>query len=77
MWGVSCVGDEVPIACIGEGDSIVMSQVEVLEIVENIIEIFLARGAHGIKETDGLCREVDSNEDPVAAVHIDGEEETT
>jgi hypothetical protein len=74
LWGVSCVGNEAPIACIREGSSVVTSRVEVLEKVEDVVETFLVRGAHGIVETNGLGQEVDSNEDPVAAVHVDGEE---
>jgi hypothetical protein len=47
---------------------------EVLETVEDVIKIFLARGAHGVVEANGLGREVDSNENPMNVVHVDGEE---
>ena len=51
------------------------SPVEVLKIVEDVAEIGLASGPHGIVETDGLGWEMDSGEDPVDAVHIDWEEQ--
>ena len=75
LRGAGCVGDEAPSICIGEGGFVVSSWVEILKILENVVEVGLARGAHGIAEADGLGWEVDCDEDPVHAVHIDWEEQ--
>jgi hypothetical protein len=70
LWGVGGVGDETPIVLIRERGSMA-SPMEVLKIVEDVAEIGLASGPHGIVETDGLGWEMDSGEDPVDAAHID------
>ena len=45
LWGVSCVGDEVPSGHIRKGGSIVTSRVEILETVKDVIEINLMLGS--------------------------------
>ena len=70
LWGVRGVGDETPIVLIRERGSMA-GPMEVLKIVEDVAQIGLASGPHGIVETDGLGWEMDSGEDPVDATHID------
>ena len=52
-----------------------LSWVEILKTLENVVEVGLARGAHGIVEADGLGWEVDCDENPMHVVDIDWEEQ--
>ena len=75
LRGAGSAGDEVPPVLIREGGSIVPSPVEILKIVEDVVEVNLARGVHGIVEPNGLGWDVGGNEDPVDLVHINREEQ--
>ena len=75
LWGAGSARDEVPPVLIREGGSIVPSPVEILKIVEDVVEVNLARGVHGVVESNGLGWDVGGDEDPVNLVHIDWEEQ--
>jgi hypothetical protein len=73
-WCVSCVCDDGPGSPTRERGALAL-QVLILQIAKDGLQIFGAKVARGIAESNDFIRKVHTDEDPVNVIHVHREEE--